>query len=168
MPLMLLDVRHQRHSPALFGLPPDREAEAVLMVESDTGRSLWPPHVPPRDPASIDQSPFELPVEVNQGRWIVECPCGSAQLASRTDRRFYCVECGNALFEGMWVHVAWPAEAEALEAELLRRPFAANRNWRPDETTEEGEPVGLEALREETDVHMAALEVAKVLPKRMR
>ena len=30
--------------------------------------------------------------------------------------------------------MAWPDDAEAAEAVLLRRPLTVNRNWRPPET----------------------------------
>lgn len=126
---MLRDIHSGRQNPEFLGLPKDREAEAVLRIPSS-----WPPGVEPRIPDQV--APDALPVKVNHGRWVVECPCGSAQLASRTDRRFYCVECGNVLFEGKWVKVEWPSDNElaVIEQTLAARPFAANQNWSPGET----------------------------------
>src|ERR1039458_8742106 len=43
---------------------------------------------------------------VDLGRWVVDCPwCNSAAFASREDRRFFCVECGNAAVHGAWITV---------------------------------------------------------------
>jgi hypothetical protein len=70
---------------------------------------------------------------VDHGRWIVDCPfapCGGAEYASRTDKRFWCCECGNA-GTGEWVAVAWPSELDvaAIEATLGLRPQLEARNW---------------------------------------
>lgn len=110
---------------------------------------FWSPGVTPHIPEGV--SPITLTVSVNHGRWIVECPCGSAQLASLTDKRFFCVECGNLWAEGMWARVEWPDEPGAIEEVLEKRPFPKNRNWYPSET--------IEQLREETTERMAELEV---------
>jgi hypothetical protein len=73
---------------------------------------------------------------VNHGRWVVDCPfgCGSAQMASRSDRRFFCVECGHR-GDGRWLPVVWPSdlEVQTVEAVLDARPDMATRNWRPGE-----------------------------------
>jgi hypothetical protein len=72
---------------------------------------------------------------VNHGRWIVPCPwCFSAQMASRSDRRFFCVECGNAGAGGMWVRVVWPPAFREIEALLCMRPDPRNRSWLANET----------------------------------
>jgi hypothetical protein len=74
---------------------------------------------------------------VNHGRWCVDCPfegCSSAQYASKTDHRFFCIECSNA-GTGKWVPVAWPEDLElaAIEAALALRPVLSVRNWHPGE-----------------------------------
>lgn len=75
---------------------------------------------------------------VNHGRWVVECPsCHSAQLASREDRRFFCVSCNNAFFEGRFLRVEWPRAADDIETELLRRMDVRTRNWEWDETLDQ-------------------------------
>ncbi len=137
---MLQDIHSSLHAPARFGLPADREAESAMRAVAASRREE------PRIPAEI--GPYALPVVVNHGRWVVECPCGGAQLASRTDRRFLCVDCRNVLFGGKWVAVEWPERAAALEAELMRRPLAPMRNWRPDEPMEAVQELTTEALRE--------------------
>lgn len=77
---------------------------------------------------------------VNHGRWCVDCPhgCGSAQYASRKDRRFFCVDCDNA-GDPRWIPVDWPSDLEigAIEAALLARPDVTSRNWKPGETIEQ-------------------------------
>lgn len=71
---------------------------------------------------------------VNEGRWVVDCPfCAGAQLASRVDRRFWCVECQNAEVAGAWVTVSWPLQEREIEAALGDRP-KLNTHWLPDET----------------------------------
>jgi hypothetical protein len=73
-------------------------------------------------------------VRANHGRWIVDCPfCRGAQLASPTDRRFLCADCGNVNVGGKWLRVIWPADPAAIEAALLVRPLE-NRNWWPGES----------------------------------
>lgn len=79
---------------------------------------------------------------ISEGRWVVDCPCSlsdgtpcnSAQLASKSDRRFYCTECGNSEVKGQWIPVEWPAEEGEIEAEMMKRPRVENQNWRPGET----------------------------------
>lgn len=47
------------------------------------------------------------------GRIVVACPwCPSAQLASREDRRFWCVRCENARAGGRPLKVVWPEGGE--------------------------------------------------------
>lgn len=123
---MLKDSRHTLDPPSKYGLPPEREAEAVLLNPAN-----WPPGVTPFQPKGLSKG--ALPVKANHGRWIVECPCGSAQHASRTDKRFWCVECGNASFGGKWVSVEWPGDVALIEKELEKRLFHRNRNWAPGE-----------------------------------
>lgn len=109
-------------------LPSGRAAEGIFRHHAVAERY---PQVPTKT------AKVALPAKVNHGRWIVECPCGGAQLASKTDRRFFCIDCGNVLFEGEWVHVDWPKNVEAIEQALSRRPFAANQNWEPGESLED-------------------------------
>lgn len=81
-------------------------------------------------------SDTELPVEVNHGRWIVNCPfCPGAELADPDDPRFFCLSCGNADANHEWLRVRWPVDKEVIEAVLLARPKDETQNWK------EGEPV---------------------------
>lgn len=72
---------------------------------------------------------------LNHGRWLVRCPwCNSCQEASRTDRRFFCVDrqCLNFPVGGAAIPVVWPedAEVEQIEHELRKRRIPAAQNWR--------------------------------------
>lgn len=89
-----------------------------------------------------------IAVSMNHGRWIAECPsCRGAQFASRTDPRFFCVDCLNAWCGSQWVTLTWPDEPQAIEAAVEVREVA-NRNWTPDETVAD--------LMQQNDEHMSA------------
>ena len=124
----------------LMDLPPEREAEAIVR-----NPAFWAPGLEPHEPPGV--ADVTLDAYVNAGRWVVDCPCGSAQIASKTDLRFFCVECGNVWCEGKWAKVRFTREAKAVEAALMRRPFSRNRNWVPSET-----PADLEAENRENGV----------------
>ncbi len=68
---------------------------------------------------------------VNWGRWVVDCPwCKSAQLASWEDPRFFCVECGNAPVDGMYIKVQWPSEEDVHSIEIiLGKRIPNHRHW---------------------------------------
>jgi len=75
-----------------------------------------------------------LKVELNHGRWVVECPdCHGAQLACFDDHRFMCNECGNVAVGNLWRAIEWPANRAAIEDAVIGRP-EANQNWLPVET----------------------------------
>jgi hypothetical protein len=84
----------------------------------------------------------EVAARINHGRWLVDCGgCNSALVVDLSEPAFMCVECGNAANDGKWLRVTVPANWEAIEAELLKRPWngrnpadAKNRNWEPGET----------------------------------
>lgn len=97
------------------------------------GQDFIPPFGDADDP--------KVAVFVERGMWMIQCPfgCGSAQVASETDHRFYCVSghggCGNYAVFGKTIPVVWPKPAfqKKLEDLLLERPQPF-RNWRPWET----------------------------------
>jgi hypothetical protein len=85
---------------------------------------------------------------VNDSRWVVQCPgCNGAQLASRNDHRFFCVDCLNADNGGHWLRVVWPKDHAEIEAALLQRPNPKTRHWRPGETVAD--------LVRETEEHLS-------------
>jgi hypothetical protein len=89
-------------------------------------------------PVLVEEPELQLAsAYVSHGRWAVDCPyegCFSAQYASKSDHRFFCIECDNG-GTGKWVTVVWPSAEDlaAIETTLLVRPGLANRNWLPDE-----------------------------------
>lgn len=94
-------------------------------------------------PAQDGVTDGEIVAYVNHGRWIAECPdCAGAQLVSELERRFWCLNCGNAAVNFAWRHVRMPQKRTAIEAELVIRPAARSeraitRNWLPGETVED-------------------------------
>lgn len=66
------------------------------------------------DSADDDRQTAEEPVIevfVEVGRFVAQCPfCPSAQVASKTDHRFFCYECKNAEVGGKYVPTVWPVE----------------------------------------------------------
>ncbi len=70
---------------------------------------------------------------IQGGRWVAECPdpdCGGALEVDREDPRFFCPVCTTP----DWFAVVFPRSADALEAELVKRPVPHTRNWLPHET----------------------------------
>lgn len=74
---------------------------------------------------------------VNDGRWLVQCRCGSAQLVDPNEPRFFCVECLNDHVGGQWVAVRFPGDTGAIEEALEQREHRGAMNWRPGETVED-------------------------------
>lgn len=88
-------------------------------------------------------------VRVNHGVWQTQCPfCPSAQHASETSRLFYCAVCMNHDIGHQTVPVKWPRNADAIEAELARRPFPHQRHWEPGETLRDLKQQREEAVRD--------------------
>lgn len=93
-----------------------REFEASVAL-NDNGVSLW------RDPRG-----GPVPAYVDKSRWVFTCPaCGSGAACSPDISEGACLECGR-------IHgLKFPTRHVRLaaEAELLKRPKEANRNWFP-------------------------------------
>lgn len=109
---------------------PDRHAEIVI-------RAHW--HR--RDvAASIPTSQavgVSVQAQVNDNRWLAVCPsCGSAQYTSKTDRRFFCIDCLNSDWAGQWLAVTWPDDPTVTQVETVlgKRPLRTSRSWSPTET----------------------------------
>lgn len=78
--------------------------------------------------AELKRSNVAVPTHVSDGRWVFDCPCGSAGLASHEWGIGICVDCGT-------VHkVSFPADRETVEAVLLERPVL-RRHYFADEKT---------------------------------
>lgn len=113
---------------ATFGRKADKvtAAEAPLIF-----KGIEPPKAVAGD--------FTIAAEIDNGRWIVKCPnCGGAQIASRKDRRFFCLDCLNDYepARGRWVRVIWPAKAIEIENQIQGEPERTRQNWRPEDGNE--------------------------------
>lgn len=82
--------------------------------------------LPPPEQVAL-QAP--LPAFVNDGRWLVQCECRSAEFAHRSDHRFFCTGCRNADVGGAWRPVQWPQRADEIERLLQVRPERRAQNW---------------------------------------
>lgn len=69
----------------------------------------------------------QLWARINHNRWLVDCPCGSAQVVTPADPRFACTECGYG-----WVALVFPADPAAVEA-AIEGALPHERNWVSDE-----------------------------------
>lgn len=78
-----------------------------------------------------------VPAEVNAGRWIARCECGGAEYVDLTTLLFMCCSCWNAGHGHQWRTVELPPDPPAVEAALVARPDARNRNWRRPETVDD-------------------------------
>lgn len=122
---MLADAAHYQHRD-LPGHP-----QACLAPAQ-----FWVAEIPFDAAAATGGEP--IVVFANEGRWVAQCSdCNGAQLASRTDPRFMCVECANVLNHGAFRPLLWPRNVAAIEKLLEQRPLRRNRNWRPGETVKD-------------------------------
>lgn len=75
--------------------------------------------------------------EANWGRWIARCPaglCTNAVQVTRRQSRFECLGAGSC---GWTSPIVWPADPDAIEMLLRRRPDAHTRSWVLGETLED-------------------------------
>ena len=77
---------------------------------------------------------------INEGRWLVDCPCGNGAPVLPQESAAVCFSCGS-----VHTNVSMPADADAIERVLLRRKFRRNQNWFQSETVEQ--------LQEENERH---------------
>lgn len=86
---------------------------------------------------------------VSGGKWLVMCGCGNAPSAHPGWDVARCFECG-----AVYSAIGWPADKEAIAAELVLRPHPKNRAWYPGET--------VAALAAENILHgVVALQIRK-------
>lgn len=65
---------------------------------------------------------------INHGRWVADCPCGSAQVVTPADPRMACTECGLG-----WIRLVFPEDPAAAEA-AVADDLPHERNWwHPDD-----------------------------------
>lgn len=112
-----------------------RPAERVLLPQ------WWNAGTPLDEAIAAPMGPSSIAVEaqISHKRWVVACPspgCYGAQLTAPDDRRFMCVECGNAAVGRKWRPVIWPEEHAQIGAILDERP-ADVAHWSPGETLDD-------------------------------
>lgn len=77
---------------------------------------------------------------INNGRWIIRCPCGAGNAVDPDWTATVCFECSRVNR-----NIVYPDDYTAYEVELEKRQHARNQNWTPDESIED--------LEEETQQH---------------
>jgi hypothetical protein len=65
---------------------------------------------------------------IDAGRWVADCPCGSAQVVDPADPRMFCVECLTG-----WYQLRFPDDTAAAEQEVADRPAHARFWWHPQD-----------------------------------
>lgn len=122
------DVYEAKARKAKIALPPNRQAELALHL-------FWcREDVPKFIPKDMCKVPID--VQANHGRWLVVCECSAAQLASKTDHRFFCLSCLNEIHGAKWRPVRWPKSPQRVEA-VLRHRLTVNANWIAGETVKQ-------------------------------
>lgn len=66
--------------------------------------------------------------QINHGRWVADCPCGSAQIVTPTDPRMACTECGFG-----WAKLVFPGNPDAVEAAVANLLPHERNWWHPDD-----------------------------------
>lgn len=87
----------------------------------------------------MDAEPTGKPVnaEVNHGRWICNCEtCHGAEVVDPADPFFFCLSCLNKDNDHNLRPVMFPAGMQRIEAVLLERKEARQRNWETTDTIE--------------------------------
>lgn len=89
-------------------------------------------------PLSVVAEVEPMPVRVDWGRWIADCPCGGAEMVwLEGPHQIWCAQCGNAALGGQWRPVALPDRVHEIIVALEARPHRKDRNWRPPETADD-------------------------------
>jgi hypothetical protein len=141
------------------------------------GRKSGPWNGDYRDPFEVPEAQ-NPPVYVGGGAWLVRCPCGDAPSVDPETRIARCCYCGRVFRQ-----LVMPADADAIETVLLRRPHVLRMNWHPAETLDDLkqenirygvdddptatpiEQLGRDRVREEETVAAAAeAEIAGTVP----
>ena len=78
-----------------------------------------------------DHTEGENHAELYRGVWIIRCKeCSGVVAATTKDLRSFCPDCGAG-----WWDIVFPANKDAIEEELLKRPRLRGRmvfaNWKP-------------------------------------
>lgn len=79
----------------------------------------------PRPTTELDG---DLYARIDAGRWVAQCPCGSAQVVSPADPRMLCVGCLDG-----WRRLILPADVEATEQAVGALPVRERCWWHEDD-----------------------------------
>ncbi len=74
----------------------------------------------------------EIVAYCNHGCWVADCPCGGGVAVEPEFDKAACFGCG-----AVYSSIRFPRHRDQIEAELLKRPKRANRNWTPDESPDD-------------------------------
>jgi hypothetical protein len=85
--------------------------------------------IPPPDGFVIGHP---LYARINHGRWVADCPCGSAQVVTPADPRMACTECRAG-----WFRLTFPEDPAAAETSVAGLLPTEQNWWHPDSETEE-------------------------------
>lgn len=110
--------------------PPDQPATAWALVPPAERVFRWAELRQQRrlvapDGFVIGQQAY---ARINHGRWVADCPCGSAQVVTPTDPRMACTECGYG-----WVQLVFPADPAEAEASVDSELPHERNWWHPDD-----------------------------------
>lgn len=87
--------------------------------------------VPPPTAINLEAEPARA--FVNWGVWIAECPnincLGAFEDIWRSRLVFFCMKCGNAQANGLWIPVVMPENQAKIEAKLELLSEVSQRNW---------------------------------------
>lgn len=92
---------------------------------------------------------------IDAGRWVADCPCGSAQVVTPTDPRLGCPECGAA-----WFPLTFPDDVAAAEAAVAELLPAERFWWHPDDVAWNRPPAGEAPADEPTQPEAAPFREA--------
>lgn len=88
-------------------------------------------------PLSVIADAEPLPVRVDWGRLIADCPCGGAEMVwIEGPHIIWCARCGNVAQAGQWQPVALPDRLHEIILALEPRLYRKDRNWSPGEPVE--------------------------------
>lgn len=122
-------------------IPPERRCTFFRDITDAANRThaerMGMPYTPLPQPEG--ESEQVLRAFINAGRWMVNCPCNSAQISDPAAPWFFCKECFNDWANRKAVPVEYPDPVfrAALERELAKAPSRMHRNWEPGWTMDD-------------------------------
>ncbi|MEU0393804.1 hypothetical protein ABZ208_13675 [Streptomyces sp. NPDC006208] len=109
--------------------PPGQPADAWRLVPPAERALRWYEEKAQRRlprPQGTDLGPPTM-ARIDAGRWVADCPCGSAQVVTPEDPRMFCVEC----LPSAWLRVRFPTDVAAAEATVAAKPQHERFWWQP-------------------------------------